>query len=256
MLRVHSLLWHYLWVAPNALLLVLGFLIWKRGLHKRFPSFFAFAVFSALGHLAGYAADVIPSVTAETFWLVDWASLLTEGPLKFVLIGEIFAQIFGPYASLARLGELLIRGVGVALVLAAAVAAAYAPRAGILGIVYGAHVIEQTIYLIEAGLLVFIFFFASYFHLTLIRPLFGVALGLSISSCVHLATWAIMASGTISNSSRSSLDFLNMAAYHLTVLIWFYYLLVPSKVAVGPAVPLPENHLDVWNRELERLVRP
>ena len=47
-----------------------------------------------------------------------------------------------------------------------------------------------------------------------------------------------------------------MATYHVCVLIWFYYLLVPQKIPAKPVVPLPENNLDVWNRELERLVHP
>ena len=58
------------------------------------------------------------------------------------------------------------------------------------------------------------------------------------------------------DSKRISSYFVNMATYHVCVLIWFYYLLVPSKVAAKPAVPLPENNLEVWNRELERLVQP
>ena len=256
MLRAHSFLWHYLWIAPNVLLLVLSLVLWRRRLWKRFPIFFAFAVLSAVGHLAVYAADVVPSVTAEDFWFVDWASLVVDGLLKFALIGEIFAHVFGPYTSLAQLGRLLIRGVGATLVLAATLAAAYAPKDGLFGIVSGAHILEQTIYLIEVGLLAFIFFLVVYSHLSLARPIFGITLGLSISACVHLATWAIMANGAVSNSARFILDFLNMATYHLCVLIWFYYLLVPHKVPTKSVVPLPENNLDVWNRELERLVHP
>ena len=165
MLRAHSFFWHYLWVAPNVLLLALSLQIWKRGQYKQFPAFFAFAVLSALGHLSVYAADILPSVTAETFWRVDWATLLIEGPIKFVLIAEIFAQVFGSYDSVARLGKLLIRGIGIALVFAAALAAAYAPKDSLFGIVSGAHLLDQTIYLIESGLLVFIFLFAAYFKL-------------------------------------------------------------------------------------------
>lgn len=140
--------------------------------------------------------------------------------------------------------------------LTAAVAAAYTPKDGLFGIVSGAHLLEQTIYLIEAGLLAFIFVLASYFRLRLARPLFGIALGLSISACVHLATWAIIANGGWANSTRARLDFLNMATYHACVLIWFYYLLLPQKPVVTAAVPLPENNIEVWNRELERLVQP
>jgi hypothetical protein len=46
-----------------------------------------------------------------------------------------------------------------------------------------------------------------------------------------------------------------MAIYHVCVLIWFYYLLVPEKIVTTSAVFLPENNLDIWNRELERLLQ-
>ena len=256
MFRAHSLLWSYLWVAPNILLFVLGFLIWKRGIATRLRAFFAFTVLSAVSELAVYAADVLPTVGPWTFWGINWAGLLIEGVLKFVLIGVIFAQIFGSYRSVARLGRLLIQWVGVALILVATAAAAYAPQNSRFGVVSGFHLLEQAVYLIESGLLVFIFLFSFYFHLTWERRLFGITLGLSISSCVHLASWALIDNGGLPDSKRMILVFVNMATYHVAVLIWFYYLLVPSKVAAGPAVPLPENHLDVWNRELERLVRP
>lgn len=263
MLQAHSLLWHYLWVAPNAFLLLLALLLLRRGFHKKYPFFFTFAIVGALGQLIVYATDVIPSVTPGTWWLIFWAGLVIEGLLKFALIGEIFGHIFDPYPSLARIGKFLIRGVGAALVLAAALAAAYTPQDGLFGIVSGAHLLEQTIYLIEAGLLAFIFILSSYFHLSLIRPLFGIALGLSISACVHLATWAVIANGGWANSTRSRLDFLNMATYHVCVLIWFYYLLVPGEargetraLSIDPPKgPSHKEELELWNRELERLVK-
>jgi hypothetical protein len=263
MLQAHSFLWHYLWVAPNVLLLFLGFLMWKRGLHKAFPAFFAFSIFSSIGQLSVYAADVIPSVTAENFWRVDWASLLVEGPLKFAVVAEIFAWAFGPYPSLARLGKISIRTVGVVLVFTSATIAAYAPKNGSFGIVSGAHQLDQTIYLIETGLMLFIFVFSYYFKLQLDRHSFGIALGLSLSACVHLATWAIMANAKVPNSVRYDLDFLNMGMYHLCVFIWFYYLLVRVKIRNDPPMDPPANpltgvpceeDLDALNQEMERLL--
>jgi len=255
MLQAHSLLWHYLWVAPNVLLLILAFLIWRRKLHKQFPAFLIFAVVIAIEQLAIYAADVIPSVSGPAFWHIFWAGLLVEAVVKFVLIGEIFSCVSSKYDSLASLGKGLIRGLGVALVLVATIAAAYAPIDNPrYGIISRAHILDQTIYLIECGLLLFIFLFAGYFHLTWNKISYGIALGLGISACVHLATWAIMANGGMTEK-RHLLDFLNMATYHVSVLIWFYYLLVPQKVATTSAVSLPENNLDIWNRELERLLQ-
>lgn len=254
MLRSHTALWHYLWVAPNLLLIVLAVLMWRRGLRKTFPVFVVYALVSGIGQLAVYLADIAPWVTAENFWRVDWVSLVSEGVLKFALIAEIFAQAFNPYPSLARVGKYLIRGVGVALVLVAALAAAYAPKDNALGVISGAHLLEQTLYLIVCGLLLFIFLFSAYFRLTLARSSFGIALGMGISASVHLGTWAIIANGGLPNPIRFELEFLNMATYHVCVLIWFYYLLVPPKVAKKSAVSLPENNLAIWNRELERLL--
>jgi hypothetical protein len=256
MLQAHSSLWHYLWVAPNLFLLVLAVLLWRRGIVRQFPAFLAFAILGSVGQLVVYAADILPPVSAATFWRVFWVDLILEGILKLALVGEIFALVFGAYASLARLGKTFIRGTGIVLVFAAAVAAAYAPRSEAFGIIHGAFLLEQTTYLIECGVLVSIFVFSAYFHLTWPRQVFGIALGLSISACIHLATWAMIDNSGLPYSTRITLTFVNMATYHVCVLLWFYYLLVPHKVATKSAVPLPENNLDVWNRELERFVHP
>lgn len=255
MLQAHSLLWHYFWIAPNLLLLTLGFLLWRRHLHKQFPMFFVFVIVMAVEQLTLYATDVIPSVDPVTWWRIFWAGLLIEALTKFAVIGEMFGRVFGLYASVAKLGRRLITGVGVVLVFFAAVTAAYTPRDNIYWIVSGAHVLEQTIYLIECGLILFLFIFAASFKLRWGHSAFGISLGLGISACVHLATWALMANGNFAAQYRVSLDLLNMATYHVCVLIWFCYLLVPQTSAGAAAVSLPENNLAIWNRELERLIQ-
>jgi hypothetical protein len=255
MLQAHSLLWHYLWIAPNVLLLTLAALLWRRSLQKQYPAFFAFAVIGALDQLTLYTSDVLPSVAAETWWRIFWVCLVIEALLKFALIGEIFGRVFDAYSSVAKLGKFLIRGVGVVLVLTAAIFAAYAPKDSPHGLIWGAHVLQQTVYFVEAGLLVFIFVFSGYFRLTLQRSVFGIALGLAISACVHLGTWAILANTGLPAAKRSIFDLLNMATYHVCVLIWFYYLAVPHRVVASATPVPPQNNLDLWNRELERLLQ-
>ncbi len=256
MLQAHSPLWHFLWLAPNVLLLALAYLIWRRRIHQQFPVFVIFALVTAVEQLTLYAADVLPSVSPGTFWRVDWAGLLVEALVKFALIGEIFERVFGLYPSLARLGKLLIRGVGVALVFLATLAAAYTPRGETHWVVAGAHVLEQTIYLIECGLILFLFVFAGYFKLRWSRPAFGITLGLGISACVHLATWALMANENFPADYRIFLVFLKMATYQICVLIWFYYLLVPQEnVSKSENSLPPQRNLELWNRELERLIQ-
>ncbi len=262
MLQAHSILWHYLWIAPNVLLLLLALLLWQGSLRKQYPIFLAFAVIGGIEQLTLYAADVVPWVTPAAWWIIFWSALVIEGLLKFALIGEIFVRIFDSYSSVARLGKLLIRGVGIVLVFAGAIAAAYAPQDSQFGIVRGAHRLEQTIYFIECGLLVFIFAFSKYFQLTPPRPVFGISLGLGVSACVHLATWAILANAGLPPEKRSPFDLVNMATYHICVLIWFYYLFVsksktsPTLILPGPpAVVSSRDDLALWNRELERLLQ-
>jgi hypothetical protein len=255
MLQAHSFLWHYLWVAPNILLLGLAALMWRRRFHKQFPVFVVFSFVTAITQLTIYVADTIPSVSWQVFWRIFWVGLLVEAIVKFALIGEVFGRLFGHYPSVASLGTLLIRGVGVTLVLLATLAAAYSHKDNIYWIISGAHILEQTIYIIECGLILFLFIFAAHFRLSWPRPIFGITVALGISACVHLATWATMANSDLSVYGRNLLDFLNMATFHVCVLMWCYYLLVPQKIAPKSTVRLPDHSLEVWNRELERLLQ-
>jgi len=264
LLRAHSFIWHYLWLAPNILLLTLGVLLWRRGMHKLFPAFTAFAILSSFGQFAEYTADLSPVVSGTNYWRIHSADLILEGILKALLVAEIFAHTLGAYSSVAKAGKVLIRAVGAVLILAATFAAAYAPGDSPVAIVSQAHLLEQSIFLIETGLLVFIFLFSGYFRIRMPRPVLGIALGLAISACVHLAGWAFIANVAPSEDVRHLIDYFKAAVYHVCVLIWYYYLLVPQKEGTNLvpqkegtnlAVPLTsDHHLEVWNRELERLL--
>jgi len=255
MLQAHSFLWNYLWVAPNLFLWVLAVFLWGRGLSLQIPAFLLFAVLSAAAELATFVADVVPSVSALNYWRIDWISLLVESFLKFVVIGEVFSRVFNPYPAVSRLGKNLVTALGAALVLLSGLVAGFAHGDSAFRIIAGAHLLEQTVFMVEAGLILFLFLFAAHFKLSWDRISLGILLGLGISACVHLATWAVIANASPSERARTLFAFLNMATYHFCVLLWFYYLLVPSKVAVKSPAPLPENNLTLWNRELERLLQ-
>jgi len=253
MLQAHSFLWHYLTLAPGFELLLLVALMWRRNLQRQFPAFTAFAFLSAVEHLVVYAADLAPWVTPETFWHIVWAGLLVDIVLKLSVIAEIFSHLCGSYSSIAKLGKNVIRGAGVLLVFVAVGAAALARRDNPNWLVSGEHLLEQTIFLVESGVLLSIYLFAAYFHLAWSRKPFGICLGLAISACVHLATWAVAANGGL-RDQRNLLDFINMATYQVCILIWFYYLLGPEEKPRPPVRRLPEHHLEVLNHELERLI--
>jgi len=254
MFQPHSVLWHYLWVAPNLLLAVLAGILWKQGLHKKFRGFYIYAWFQAVQWAVLYPMDLIPSVSAVDYWRIYWFSVLLESIILFVLISEIFADVFGSYAALARVGRLLIRWGGAFLLITATAIAARAPIDNRIWLVSTSQIMQEAMYVVVSGLVVLLFVSAAYFRLAWNPRVFGIALGLGISGCVHLATWAIRANfGVVRNSNL--LDIANLATSHVVVLMWYYYLLIPQKVATKSVVALPENNLALWNLELERLLQ-
>jgi hypothetical protein len=259
MLQSHSFLWHYLWLAPNVLQAALAILLWRPGLFRLYPVFVTYLVFGAIEQFSLYTLDVLPSVSAEAYWSTNLVGLTIEAVLVVGVIGELFLCLLQGRPALAKVGRLLISGTGATLVLLAVAAAAYGPAVHRQPFVSRSYVLMSRVYLlmqssyvVDCGLVLFLFLFAAYYGLTWNHRAFGIVLGFGIVWCEHLAAWALIASGSLADKR---LDFLNMATYHVCVLIWFYYLLVPQKSATTSAVPLPENNLDIWNRELERLLQ-
>jgi len=256
MLQPHSLLWHYLWLGPQVLQAVLAVFFWQRGLHRTFPFFVTYLAFGAIEQFTLYTMDVVPLGSVEAFWQAFFAGAVLEGAIKFGVIGELFFHLLRSRPTLAKLGSRLISGAGASLVLLAVAVAAYTPAvSGKLAWISRAHRLLESSYVVDCGLALFLFLFAARSRLIWNHQAFGIALGLGIVWCEHMAAWALSASGAWLDRVYL-LDFLNMATYHVCVLLWFYYLLVPQKSVISPAPPpLEHNSLELWNRELERLLQ-
>lgn len=254
MLQSHSALWHYLWIAPQVVTFILTASLIRGDFRRRYPFFFAYLVFSTIEGICLYSFDVSPRISALTWWKAFWVGTIIEGLLKFLVIGELLYRLLHPWTSIAKLGRNLVSGAGAILILAAAVIAAFAVPEGSPWFIYGAHILSQTIYLTAAGLVVSLFLLAASFHVPWERTALGIALGAGFSWCVHLAVFALVTGAVVRD--RAWQDPAMMAAYHVTVLIWAYYLLLPHRVSVPKTTPvLPETNLDLWNRELERLLQ-
>jgi hypothetical protein len=93
MLYPHSLLWHYLWVGTDALLLILALLTWRRQLYRLFPAFFVYLVFEGMQGLTLYVMDLAPGVSADVFWRASIAFLVMEAIVKLAVIREIFSDL-------------------------------------------------------------------------------------------------------------------------------------------------------------------
>ena len=291
MFQPHSLLWHYLWAAPSILLLLLAVFIYRRSLQREFPIFLTFAIVQGVAGLALYGMSVAywhfkpPLISGVFWWRANLVHLLIEVVLKFALIGEILSQVLKPFPALSKLGKLMIRVVGPALVLTATLVVALSRPSEFAPIVANSHSLDLADYVIECGLLLCIFVFAAYFHLAWGRLALGIALGLGVAGSVQLGTWALWSNLPVTVHQRTLLDFVNMGIYQISVLIWLYYALTTPKPTLMDKLGEKDDHYEdrgsgghdsrgsdssgpdsidederqhdlvVWNRELERLLK-
>ncbi len=122
--------------------------------------------------------DILPSVSADTFWMAFWVGAIVEGVIKFGVIGELFFHLLRSRPAIANVGRRLISGAGAAFVLLAVASAAYTPvvhRQSQLISISHAHILLQSSYVIDCGLVLFLFLFAAHFRLSWNRQAFGIA---------------------------------------------------------------------------------
>jgi hypothetical protein len=255
MLQAHSFLWHYLWLAPAVLQLAVALLLWRRGMHRQFPVFCCYLLFGVVETAILYGFDVSSTVSPQAWWFAYCAFLMAESVLKLAVIAELLRHLLQHWSALARMMRSLVGAVGVALVFFATVAAALREPNRTPWLIWAAHGLSQSFYIVLAGLIVSVLLLSVYFNVKWDKITFGIALGFGVYWCEHLAAWAVTAGRALDGESAAKFDMANMATYHLTVLIWLYYALATETVSEPSAGELPDHRLDVWNRELERLLQ-
>lgn len=248
----HSFLWHYLWIAPHALQAIVAVVMVRRRLWREFPMFFTYTVFEIVQGGVLFVLDHSARVSPAQYWQVVWIGLGMSIVLRFAIIQEIFSQVLRSYPGLKELSRLALLWASVVLVLIAVGVAAYAPGDTTPPILAGVHVVDRAVGVVQSGLLVFLFLFASYFGLSWKSYVYGITAGLGIFATVDLATSAIrVASGPSESSYIFSL--VTMATYHCCVVIWLVYLLAPESARRTVKV-LPDHNLEEWNAALQRLL--
>jgi hypothetical protein len=182
---------------------------------------------------------------------VHWAGLAISSALRFGIIWEIVSSVLRRYPSLRRLTALIFRWVFVFLLFIAIAVAALAPEDGTPHIFSRIHVLDISVNVIQSGLWLLILGFSAYFGLSWRSFSYGIASGLGVFATVALAIEArSIWTGPIGGYG---FDFVSMLAYACCTVVWLTYTLVPEKSLGTPSEP-PENTLEQWNAELQRLL--
>jgi hypothetical protein len=240
---------YYLWIAPHVLLAVLSVLIFVRRLHKQFPIFFVYCLYETLVFfLLFYIRAVLPA-QKNLYRDVFIATLAGSTALRFGIIQEIFNNIFRDYPRVEVIATSSTRWVTGLLLIGAVVIAGYSSENIPDNLMAGIALLDRSVIVIQAGLLIFLFLFSRLFGLSWRSYTLGIALGFGIFASTELAYWALRLID-LSEHAKDLLDLLPTGSYHVSVLVWLGYLAVAEKPVGIPTCSVPE--IDRWSGELER----
>jgi len=210
-----------LWCAQPVVQSVVAIVIWRRKLYKRIPGFLWYLLAQI-----GIFVVTFPAYgrnNALYFWGY-WLGKVLNSLLSFIVIHDIFLDVFSPYHALKDLGTMVFKWAGFVMLLVAVVVAASSSSSQD-PLIHAALTLERCIGLVQVGLVLFLILFSGFLGVSRKQVSFGIALGFGMSAGVELMLFS-MYSGRIIH--HGLLTFGTMAAYNLATLVWLAYSFFPG----------------------------
>jgi hypothetical protein len=220
-----NLAYYTLWFAHPALQAALvGILLWRK-LYRTFPIFFSYIAFqiAVFGVLFPLHSDRFYTI----FYYTSWGTTAVSVILGFYVIHELFQDVFRPYHTLRDLGSVLFKWAALVMLLVAGVVAASTASATEEPLRTGIMTLQRSVRVVQCGLILFLLVFSRYLGTNWRQKSFGIALGFGGFASVELALVAINAA-TDNVFNQLLTNFVNMAAYDITILVWIGYMLANS----------------------------
>ena len=225
-------------------------MVWRR-LVRQFPVFFTYVAFHVVESAVALLIYQHYGRRSYPYLYEFWTAQALGLALRFAVIYEIFSHVFRPYEGLRRASATGFKWSAVVLVAVALIAAVAGPSNEPTFAVTGALVIGRSIDVVQCGLLVLLFLFASYFALTWRNYVFGIALGFGVIASMELLA-AVLGTqfGSVSDVLLATLP---RVAYAAGTMIWAAYLVSPEPSRTEIKA-LPQHELEKWNQELLELL--
>ena len=216
---------------------------------RKFPIFVGYCMSGLVMNIALYGAFLLRrrSLYFDLYWLTEAAGLL----MGLAVVYEIFKHLLTPYPALRRLAMQSFEAAVVFLVLLGCMVS-YAQRLSAGDHLQGSFlVVEQATRILEVGLLLALFLFASAFGIHWRQYVFGIAIGLGVFVVVELVAVTMrlqfgVTAGPIFNIVRT-------VSFSSSLMIWIGYILAP-ELASSPAEMPKRAQLEQWNRAVMELI--
>ena len=237
----------WLWCTHPILQSVVAVALWRRGLHKRFPVFFAYV----LSQIAIFAVTFTVERTGNYEWYfwVYWPGAAISAVLGFKVIHEIFLDVFRPAPNLKDLGTVIFKWAFVVMLLVSVVVA-FSNSFGRDPLVQCVMTLQSSVRLVQFGLILFLILFSRFLGVSRRQLTFGIALGFGFFAGVELLLLALKSGGFL---HKQSFNLANMAVYNLSIVVWIGYSLARAEARHSAANPLQTQR---WEQGLAEIQHP
>jgi hypothetical protein len=239
--------YYALWICYPLLQSGVAALMFRRKLHRKFPVFFAYL----LAQVVIFAVIFPISLHGyEAYFYAYWITAVISLVLGFMVIHEIFVDVFRPYHTLKDLGTVLFKWASLVMLLVACVVAAASQATPEGPLVEAVLIVQRCVRVIQCGLILFLLLFSRYLGVRWKQCSFGVALGFGFFAGIELFCAALRASDSISGLKS---NFTIMASYNLAILTWGAYMWSKQATRDASATLLASQR---WEESLSDLQHP
>jgi hypothetical protein len=242
-----TILHNALWIAHPVIQAAIAGIMLRRGLYRQFKCFFTYV----LAQILTFAA-IFPSYLSHNYaayFYLYWTTTAIGVLLGFLVIHEVFMDVFKPFHTLRDLGTVLFKWAGLVMLLVAVVVSISADSSELAPWMQAIVTTERCVRIIQVGMILFLLFFARYLGTNRRQLSFGIALGFGAFSLVELGLIAFWSGG---HMHRGMVDVINMAAYNASLFIWLGYSVSKSPVRETSTLLRPQR----WEQSLTDIHHP
>jgi hypothetical protein len=227
-------LYYALWLAHPTLQLGICIFMVRRGLLRNFKFFFAYIVTQLCSFAIVFPAFVWRSYSAtfELYWCTNAISV-TCG---FLVIHEVFVDVFRSFNTLRDLGTVLFKWAGLVMLLVAGVVSVSTNSSEMAPWMQAIITSQRCVRIIQVGMILFLLFFAHYLGVSRRQHSFGIALGFGSFAVIELI---LICSWVGNHLTGPWMSMANMAAYNTSLALWLGYVAVkrPARDTVSLLQP-------------------
>lgn len=239
---------YVLWVMHPMLQVGIAAFMLRRGLLRQFKFFFAYVLTQLITFAVLFPAYVWRSYNAAfyLYWCLNAASVACG----FLVIHEIFVDVFKAFHTLRDLGTVLFKWAGLVMLLVAGVVSVSTNSSQMPPWEQAIVTSQRCVRIIQVGMVLFLLFFSHYVGVSRRQHSFGLALGFGSFAIVEL----ILISSWIGNHlSFGTSSLLNMTAYNATLLLWLGYVAIRRPARDGSLSLLQPQR---WEQSLTDIHHP